>query len=168
LELIHNPLDRLRDNEEPIVWNEPILDCSWEELEAEIDQQRQQEIDTDIHNINITNVEIEKDRLAALVAIFRSGRATNSSACVRFDNANLCGEGIIWLAKLVDVSVEMNMFYLRKNRIDSMESARCLSRALKSHTVINQLHLTHCDLGSNPSKLYYSLTLKVSNSTTTI
>jgi hypothetical protein len=98
LELVHNPLDRLRDNEEPIVWNEPILDRSWEELEAEIDQQRQQEIDTDIHNINITNVEIEKDRLAAFVSIFRSGRATNSSACVRFDNANLCGEGITWLA----------------------------------------------------------------------
>jgi Ran GTPase-activating protein (RanGAP) involved in mRNA processing and transport len=34
-----------------------------------------------------------------------------------------------------------------------MESARCLSRALKSHTVINQLHLTHCDLGSNPAIL---------------
>jgi hypothetical protein len=36
----------LRDNEEPIVWHQPILDEYWNRLEAEIDQQRQQEIVT--------------------------------------------------------------------------------------------------------------------------
>jgi len=143
----------LRDNEEPIVWHEPILDEYWGELEAEIHQQRQQEIVTDITCIQITNVEIKKERLAALVAIFRSGRATNSSTHVNFNNANICGEGIIYLSKLVDVSSQLHTFYLRYNRIDNMESARCLSRSLKTHTRIDQLWLTHCDLGSNPEIL---------------
>jgi len=34
-----------------------------------------------------------------------------------------------------------------------MESARCLSRSLKTHTRINDLLLTHCDLGSSPEIL---------------
>jgi Ran GTPase-activating protein (RanGAP) involved in mRNA processing and transport len=34
-----------------------------------------------------------------------------------------------------------------------MDSARYLSRSLKSHTRINNIHLTHCDLGSNPKML---------------
>jgi hypothetical protein len=34
-----------------------------------------------------------------------------------------------------------------------MELARCLSRSLKSHTRINDLRLTHCDLGSDPEIL---------------
>jgi hypothetical protein len=34
-----------------------------------------------------------------------------------------------------------------------MESARCLSRSLKSHNRIIDLHLTHCDLGSSPEIL---------------
>ena len=34
-----------------------------------------------------------------------------------------------------------------------MESVRCLSRSLKSHSSINELHLNHCDLGSSPEML---------------
>ena len=146
--LIHNTSYR-----HPIVWNEPILDWSWEELEAEIDQQWQQEIVTDVTYIQIKNVEMKKEHLAALVDIFRSGRATNSSTDVRFINANLCQEGIISLSKLVDVSSNLQEFRLHHNRIDNLESARCLSRSLKSHSCINQLHLTHCDLGSDPEIL---------------
>jgi hypothetical protein len=92
---------------------------------------------------------MKKERLAALVAIFRSGRATNSSTCLDFDNANLCEEGIVSLSKLVEVSSELLDLFLDHNRIDNMDSARCLSRSLKSHTRINQLFLTHCDLGSS-------------------
>jgi hypothetical protein len=44
-----------------------------------------------------------------------------------------------------------------------MESARCLSRALKSHTVINHLDLAHCDLGSSPEMLSVILQSDVSN-----
>jgi len=63
------------DNEEPIVWHEPILDEYWNRLEAKMNQL---DIDTKIERINFENVEITKERMAALVAIFRSGRATNS------------------------------------------------------------------------------------------
>jgi hypothetical protein len=37
---------------------------------------------TDIHTIYISNVEMKKERMAALVAMFLSGRATNSSGKV--------------------------------------------------------------------------------------
>jgi len=151
LNLTHNDsnYELLIDNEEPIVWHEPILDMYWNKLEANIDRVRQLEIE----GTNIENVEMKKDRLAALVAIVISGRATNSSTVFNFDNANLCADGIISLSKLVDVSSELKVFHLHHNRIDSMESAGCLFRSLKSHTRINQLHLTHCDLGSNPQIL---------------
>ena len=100
--LTHNIYEgQLIDNEEPIVWHEPILDRNWDVLEAEIDRMRLLDRVTDIIGIQITNVEMKKERLAALVAIFRSGRATNSSTCLDFDNANLCEEGIVSLSKLV-------------------------------------------------------------------
>ena len=155
LKLIHNSfLDTLMDNEEPIVWHEPILDEYWGRLEAEIDRRKQLDnVTADIERIHIENVEMKEERLAALVAIFCSGKATNSSTNVYFDNANLCGKGIVWLAKLVDVSIEMNMLLLLHNRIDNLESARCLSRSLKSHACIKHLDLSHCDLGSNPEIL---------------
>jgi hypothetical protein len=154
LELIHNnEREQLMDNEEPIVWHEPILDMYWNKLEANIDQVRQLGRITNISYIYIENVEITKERMAALVAIFRSGRATNSSDTVEFDNANLCADGIISLSKLVDVSSELQTFCLYRNRIDNMESARCLSRSLKSHACITSLNLTNCDHGSSPEIL---------------
>ena len=155
LELTHNVYGhQLMDNEEPIVWHEPILDEYWGRLEAEIDRRKQLDnVTTDISGIQIENVEMKEERLASLVALFRSGKATNSSYVVNFNNANLCGKGIVWLAKLVDVSVEMNMLLLFHNRIESMDSASCLSRSLKSHTGITHLHLSCCDLGSSPEIL---------------
>jgi hypothetical protein len=139
------------DNEEPIVWHEPILDEYWEELEAKIDGRKK--LGTDIKCISIENVEMKKERLAALVAMFDSGRATNSSTDVFFENVNLCVEGIISLSKLVDVSPQLTRLIMNHNRIDNMESARCLSRSLKSHTCITELYLNHCDLGSTPEIL---------------
>jgi hypothetical protein len=152
LHLIHNigygpPLT---NGEEPIVWNEAILDEHWDQLE---DALSGNELVTNICGIEIKNVEMTKERLAALVSMFVSGRATNSCDGVRFINTNLCGEGIVWSSKLVDVSSNLQEFCLTHNRIDNMESARCLSRSLKSHTCINHLHLTHCDLGSSPEVL---------------
>jgi hypothetical protein len=153
----------IMDNEEPIVWHEPILDENWNNLDAEIDRRKQKELITAISSIHIENVEIKMERIAALVAMFLSGRATNSSTQVIFDNANISGEGIVCLSKLVDVSSELQYFCLTHNRIDNMESARCLSRALKSHTVINHLDLAHCDLGSSPEVLSVILQSDVSN-----
>jgi len=85
--------------------------------------------------------------------VFVSGRATNSSTDVNFNNANICGEGIIYLSKLVDVSSQLQTFYLGYNQIDNMESACFLTRSLRSHTRICQLSLPHCDLGSSPEIL---------------
>jgi len=154
LKLIHNShnsyQDQLMDNEEPIVWHEPILDEYWNRLEAKMNQL---DIDTKIERINFENVEITKERMAALVAIFRSGRATNSSTMFYFCNANLCADGIISLSELVDVSSDLNYLFLEHNRIDNMESAHCLSRSLKSHNCINELVMTHCDLGRSPEIL---------------
>ena len=152
------------DNEIPIVWHEPILDEYWDQLEAEIDQVNQLDSAiTDIQLIRIVNVEMTKECLAALVAICRSGSVNNSFKFVNFNNANLCGEGIVWLSKLVDVSSQLQRVHLFHNRIDNMESACCLSRSLKSHACIDELHLTHCDLGSNPKILLILLQSDVSS-----
>jgi hypothetical protein len=156
LQLRHNanaPWNQLADNEEPIVWHESILDEYWNHFEAEIGRMRQLGIVTDIIGIQITNVEMKKERLAALVDIIVSERVSNSITHAVFFNANICDEGINSLSKLVEVSLELEYFTLFSNRIDNMESVRCLSQSLKLHTCINQLKLAHCDLGSNPEIL---------------
>ena len=144
---------RLMNNEEPIVWHEPILDRYWDVLEAEIDRMRQLDRVADVKQIQIMNIEMKKERHDALVAIFRNGRANNSCTFVNFDNANLCADGIISLSELVDVSSELQYFCLRHNPIDNMDSARCLSRSIKSHNQLSQLSLQHCDLGGSPEIL---------------
>jgi hypothetical protein len=151
----NNISGQLIDNEEPIVWHEPILDSFWDQLEAAIEQKKLLGIVTKIDKIHVENVEIKKERLAALVAVLLSGRATNSSTQVIFDNANICEEGIVWLSKLVDASSNLSWLSLHHNRIDNMESARCLSRALKSpaSVTLNYLCLDQCNLGSNPEIL---------------
>jgi len=154
LNLTHNGYGhQLMDNEEPIVWHEPILDEYWDQLKAKIDRKKQQDIVTEVEGITIMNIEMTKERLAALLAIFRNGSATNSSPCITLDNTNLCGEGIIYLSKLVEICSQLYDLTISHNRMDNMESARCLSRSLKSHTGINQLYLTHCELGSSPEIL---------------
>jgi hypothetical protein len=137
---------QLMDNEEPIVWNEPVLDEYWNQLDTKM---RQHDIVAKIRDINIENVEITRERLAALVDICNSGRATNISRSIQFYNANLCEEGIVWLSKLIEASSMLRDFCLRYNQIDNIESARCLSRSLKSHTRLDHLDLCHCNLGSN-------------------
>ena len=153
LELSHItnlPWDQLVDNEEPIVWHEPTLDEYWAEF---YDQMKQLDSVPDILDIHISNVEMKKECLAALVAIFRSGRATNLSKMITFRNTNLCGNCIAHLTKLVEASSMLYILLLDHNRIDNMESARCLSRSLRSHACIRRLCLNHCDLGSSPEIL---------------
>jgi hypothetical protein len=123
---------------------------------------KQQDIITNIGDIEITNVEMKKESLAALVAIMNSGRANCSSRSMRFNNANLCAEGIISLSKLVEASSMLDTFSLCHNRIDNMDSARCLSRSLKSHNSINQLVLNHCDLESSQEILLVILQSDIS------
>ena len=124
LKLTHNGYGhQLMDNEEPIDWHEPILDDCWAVLNG---QMRLTDSVTDICGFNIENVEMKKEHLAAIVDIFRSGRATNSSTTVGLENANLCAYGIISLSKLVDLSSNLNYLFLDHNRIDNMDSACCL------------------------------------------
>ena len=73
-----------------------------------------------------------------------------------------CEEGIISISKLVDVSTTLQTFCLHHNRIDNLESARCLSRSPKSHACIKILHFPHCDLGSTPEILLVILQSNVS------
>jgi hypothetical protein len=150
LVLRHNRQDN--DAHIPIVWHEPfsIVNDYWDELEKAIDRKKHA---TDIRGIHIQNVELKNFRLAMIVDICRRGGATNSSTMFSFENANLCADGIMCLSKLIEISLELREFRLFRNWIDNMESASCLSRSLKSHACINYLHLTHCDLGSNPEIL---------------
>jgi hypothetical protein len=155
LKLEHNGYgDRLMDNEEPIVWHEPILDEYWNRLE--------EKRELVIRDILIENVEMKKERIDALVSILISGRANSLSKHVMFCNANICEEGIISISKLVDVSSKLYQIIITHNRIDNMDSARCLSRSLKSHACINQLNLAHCDLGSRPEILLVILQSDIS------
>ena len=166
LQLIHDSggWNRLRDNEALFVWNEPILDRYWDVLEAEIDRRMQLGgVTEDIKRIHISNVEITCERLDVLVDIFLSGRSTNSSTIIKLYNANICAEGIRSLSKLVEASSMLDRLYLYHNWIDNMESARCISRSLKSHICINTLNLAHCDLGSNPEVLSVILQSEVKN-----
>ena len=139
LRLIHNigygpPLTY---GEEPIVWNEAILDEHWDQLG---DALSGDELVTDIYNIiQLENVEMKKERLAILVAMFVSGRANSSSTYIQFNNANLCAEGIISLSKLVDFSSQLHQLIIAHSRIDNINSALCLSRPLRSHACINEL-----------------------------
>jgi hypothetical protein len=151
LELTHN--GQCMDNKEPIVWHEPILDKYWYQLEEEIDRRKLQEVITDILDIHISNVEMKKESIAALVAILSSGRANSSSTYIQLNNANLCGEGIVWLSKLVEASSQLQTLLINHNRIDNLHSACCLSRSLNFHACINHLDLSHCDLGSTPEIL---------------
>jgi Ran GTPase-activating protein (RanGAP) involved in mRNA processing and transport len=145
--------DLLMDSEESIVWHEPILDHCWDQLENEIDRNCQLGIVEDICDIQLENVEITKERMAALVEILSSGRATYSGDAVYFNNANLCGDGIKSLSKLVEACSELRNLIINHNRINDMESAHRLSRSLRSHTCIEDLIVQHCDLGSSPEIL---------------
>ena len=103
---------------------------------------------------------MKKECLAALVELVRSDRAPT---VVILENANLCKEGIVSLSKLVCVSSRLDVLRICHNRIDSMESALCLSMSLRSHGFIDELSLIHCDLGSSPEILSVILQSDVRN-----
>jgi hypothetical protein len=147
LKVRHNIIGhQLLDNEEPIVWHEPNLDEYWNKLVKSISKKGC------ISSIIIENVEMKKERLAALVTLVRSDQ-DQAPKVVILENANLCKEGIVSLSKLVDVSSQLDVLRICYNRIDNIESARCLSRSLRSHDFIDELNLIHCDLGRSPEIL---------------
>ena len=149
LDLRHNSSGiQLMDNEEPIVWHESILDEYWNQLDAKM---KQLCIVRQIRHIKIMNVEVRKERLAALVTAL-SGQI-NTTEYILFNNTNLCEDGIAWLSKLVDVSSKLHQLIISHNRIDNMELARCLTSSIRSHNCIAGLTISYCDLGSSPEIL---------------
>jgi hypothetical protein len=90
--------------------------------------------------------------MASLVAAL-STTHVNSNDHIQFNNINICVEGFVVLPKVVEASLRLQLFRLHHNRIDNIESARCLSRSLKSHASIIELDLDYCDLGSSPEIL---------------
>ena len=148
LHLTHNH-EQLVDDEEPIVWHEPILDHYWTFLEAGIPRWTR-----GIQRIMIENIEITKEHMASLVTALSTQVNSNDQVhYIQFNNINLCDKGIISLSKLVDDSSKLNTLTIIHNRIDNMESARCLSRSLRNHARINHIIMTHCGLGSSPTIL---------------
>ena len=148
LHLTHNH-EQLVDDEEPIVWHEPILDHYWTFLEAGIPRWTR-----GIQRIMIENIEITKEHMASLVTALSTQVNSNDQVhYITFNNINLCDKGIISLSKLVDDSSKLNTLTIIHNRIDNMESARCLSRSLRNHARINHIIMSHCDLGSSPTIL---------------
>lgn len=71
-----------------------------------------------IEGIAISNIEMKKERIAALVAIFLRGGANNSTL-VSFSIMPTFAknEGIVWLSKLVEVSPKLQEFGFQHNRI---------------------------------------------------
>ena len=132
---------------EPVVWHDPSIDPHWERLtKAFCDE------DGRIVSICIDSIEMRKETVATLVASLCGGRESNPLQFIQFDNTNLCREGIVWLSTLVEQQSELQSFYLRYNRIDDLNSALCLSRALKPHRLLS-LKMEHCDLGNDPEIL---------------
>ena len=156
LALSHDTNDNPRAISQTIVWHEPVLDEYWDKLEAGIT-----DTDMEIRGIRLENIEMKKERLATLFTAL-SGKV-NTNKYMYINNVNLCKEGIISMSKLVDVSSDLRSLFLDHNQIDNLDSVCCLSRSLKSHACIAQLHLTHCDLGSSPEILLVILQSDVTN-----
>ena len=91
------------DNEEPIVWHEPIFNQYWDKI-------KQRKTVTNFCDIQIENVEIRKERLATLVTAL--SEQVNTTEFILFNNTILIQEGIVWLSKLVDVSSQLQTFCL--------------------------------------------------------
>ena len=138
------------DHEEPVVWHDPSINPYWEQLTTAFQNPTIE--NAQYLGIYVKNVEMPKEIVAALVSTVCGGRAINSIHSVHFINTNLCGEGIVLLSTLVQSTPELRYFYLRDNRIDDMNSALCLSRALKLHPRM-RLDMSHCDLGNDPDTL---------------
>jgi hypothetical protein len=102
--------------------------------------------------INIINVEIAKESMA-LLASSLAGRISDWCSAFKFNNNNLCREGMMSLLTLVENNQKMITFTLENNRIDDINVAMSLSNVLKSHTNIRYMYLNHCNLGNNANIL---------------
>ena len=140
---------------EPVVWYDPSIDPYWERLADAFSNK-----DDRIDSICVDNIEMRKETVATLVASLCGGGAFKPLHNIIFINTNLCGVRILLLSTLVEQHLELTTFFLNYNRIDDMNLALCLSRALKPHRMLN-LNMEHCDLGNDPKILSVILQLDV-------
>jgi hypothetical protein len=148
---LENQIQRRTIEEEHIVPHDPYIDSYWQELFTAIVNATNENI-SKISSICIEKVEMKGEIVSALVNSL-CGKAVNSITSIKFVDTNLGGEGVISLSTLMEQSTGLWTLNLSHNRIGDMNSALCLSRALKPHLSMDFLIMSHCDLGNDPDIL---------------
>lgn len=162
---IVNDDDSGRDGLHRVVWHEPSMDASWQNLftalRKKIVNNRVTRSGTSIStmqqcfkikNLSIDSVEMTKENIA-LMAQVCGERSINAMKTIKFINNNLCGEGMMSLAKLVEQSVDLETFIMVQNPIYDMNAALSLSKVLKLHPSILNVDMSDCNLGNDPEIL---------------
>ena len=148
-----------------VVWHEPSIDASWQKLYTALRKKmgtnRVTRLGTSISpmqqcfkikNLSIDSVEMTKENIASMSQVCGE-RAINSMKTIKFVNNNICADGMISLSKLVEQSVDLEMFHMVQNPINDMNAALSLSRVLKVHPSILHVDMLDCNLGNVPEIL---------------
>jgi hypothetical protein len=171
---IVNDDDSGRPGLHPVVWHEPdrtasapnwtsvSINVSWQKLYTALRKKMTTNRVTrsgtsleqcfKITKLSIDRVEMAKENIA-LMAQVCGERSINAMKVIEFVNNNLCADGMMSLAKLVEQSVDLETFIMIQNPINDMNAALSLSRVLKLHPSINQVAMSDCNLGNEPEIL---------------
>jgi len=149
----------------PVVWHEPSIDASWQKLYTALRKKmgtnRVTRLGTSISpmqqcfkikNLSIDSVEMTNENLA-LMSHVCGERSINSIKTIKFVNNNLCADGMISLAKLVEQSVDLDTFIMVQNPMNDINAALSLSGVLKLHPSIRNVDMSDCNLGKDPEIL---------------
>jgi hypothetical protein len=136
------------DVEEPVLSHDPSTEMYWKESFTALENADKA---IKIQNISITKIEMIKDVVDQFIRLLH-GRVSNLYR-ITFNHTNLCREGLLSLSTLVEQCPALHTLDISYNKIDDINVATCISRALRSHPRILDLHLTHCNLGNNPEIL---------------
>jgi len=148
-----------------LVWHEPSIDASWQKLYTALRKKmgtnRVTRLGTSISpmqqcfkikNLSIDSVEMTNENLA-LMSHVCGERSINSIKTIKFVNNNLCADGMISLAKLVEQSVDLDTFIMVQNPMNDINAALSLSGVLKLHPSIRNVDMSDCNLGKDPEIL---------------
>jgi hypothetical protein len=148
---------------DPVVWHEPSIDIYWQNFFTAL----RQKITTNQQFVKITllvinGVEMTKETVDLMAEVFGQ-MSINSIESINFEAANLCGEGLISLTKLVEQSLELKRLEISHNLINDMNVVITLSRVVRFHPRIKYLDMSYCNLGNNPEILSVILQSNVKN-----
>lgn len=136
---------KIRLEREPLKWLRASIDAIlfdyWERLKRNFVRKQQELVTNSLYDSEI-------DICCIFSCHVCCGRA--------FIQQYQCEEGIV-----LSVGLKLWAFHLHHIWIDRIDSARCLSRSLRSHACILHLRLSHCDLGSSPEILLIILQSEV-------